>query len=205
MGFYRDHIMPVLIDRGMRVEVMTEQRAGIMARAEGQVLEVGIGSGLNIPHYTDRVSYLFGLEPLDKLRAKALPLANAAPFPVEFVGLDGAEIPLDSHAMDMVVTSWTLCSIPAVERALQEFRRVLKPNGRFMFIEHGRAPEEEENTVKWQDRFTPLFRCLAGCHPNRKIDRLISEAGFRFDELKNICLRGPKILSYHYIGVARPE
>ncbi len=202
MGWYENRVLPILIDRGMRNSVMTEHRRKIAPLATKTVLEVGMGSGLNIPHYSKSVERLYGLEPSEKLRLKATPLVETAPFPVEVLAAPAEDIPLEDNSVDTVFSSWTLCSIPELKTALKEMRRVLKPDGRFIFIEHGRAPDA--NVAKWQDRLAPVFRLLGGCNPNKKMDELIAEAGFEFAEIDMRYLDGPKFISYHYIGQARP-
>ncbi|MGI9309231.1 MAG: class I SAM-dependent methyltransferase [Gammaproteobacteria bacterium] len=202
MGFYSRHILPRIIDRGMRNDVMEEQRVHAAPLASGRVLEIGMGSGLNIPHYTAQVEHLFGLEPSEHLRDKAAEIADEAAFPVEFVAAGAESIPLDAASVDSVVSSWTMCSIPDIESALQEIRRVLKPGGKFIFIEHGRAPDP--SVAKWQDRLAPVFGILAGCSLNKEMDTLISAAGFSLPQLDKNYLDGPRIISYHYIGQAQP-
>jgi len=203
MGFYQRHILPHLIAGGMRNSAMAENRPRIAPRANKRVLEVGLGSGLNIPLYTDAVEHLFGLEPLEGLRERARPLAEAAPFPVELMDASAEDIPLEDNSIDTVVSTWTLCSIPDIETALLEMRRVLKPGGRLLFMEHGHAPDPE--VVKWQKRLRPVFTRLAGCDLNRRIDALIEGAGFEFSSLDRNYLDGPRFLSYHYIGTATPK
>lgn len=202
MGLYQDKILPVLIARGMDNKVMRKYRPRIPLLARGRVLEVGLGPGLNIPHYTGAVTHLFGLEPSGALLGKAEPHAERAPFPVDFIEGGAEDIPLDSRSVDTIVSTWTLCSIAALESALEEMRRVLRPGGRLLFMEHGRAPDAR--VARWQDRLKPLFRCLAGCSPNLEMDRLIAAAGFRFAEIEKIYLDGPRFISYHYIGQAQP-
>jgi len=202
MGFYARHILPVLIDRGMRNKAMTEHRPHIPSRATGRVLEIGIGSGLNIPYYPEAIEHLFGLEPSGKLLDLAGEAAEQAAFPVEFIESGAEQIPLDNQSIDTVVSTWTLCSIPEIESALAEVRRVLKPGGRFLFIEHGLAPDPP--VVRWQKRLAPVFRTLAGCNPDRPMDRLISDAGFSFERINREYLDGPKFLAFHYQGEARP-
>ncbi len=180
---------------------MTEYRAKIVPMASKTVLEIGIGSGLNIPYYTKHVNHLYGLEPSAELRQKALPLTQSAPFPVDLLAAPAEDIPLENSSVDTILSSWTLCSIPEVKTALKEMRRVLKPEGHFVFIEHGQAPDP--SVQKWQERLAPLFRTLAGCNLNRKMDDLISGAGFEIDNLQSRYLEGPRFLAYHYYGEAK--
>lgn len=201
VGWYENRILPVLIDRGMRNEVMTEHRARTVPRAAKTVLEVGLGSGLNIPYYSNKVDRLYGLEPSKDLLGRAASLADAAPFPVDLLAAPAEDIPLEDDTVDTVFSSWTLCSIPELKTALKEMRRVLRPGGQFIFIEHGRAPDAK--VAKWQDRITPVLRMLAGCSPNKKMDELILQAGFEITLMEKAYLKGPKFISYHYIGQAR--
>lgn len=195
-------MLPRLIDRGMRNEFMAEHRHRAAPLATGRVLEIGAGSGLNFPHYSDSVEHLFALEPSGHLRTQAEEPAEAAPFGVEFMDASAESIPLDTGEVDTVVSSWTMCSIPDLEKSLQEIRRVLKPDGRLVFIEHGRSPDA--GVARWQDRLIPLSTRLLGCSLNRPMDTLISDAGFNMLELEKDYIEGPRILAYHYIGQARP-
>ncbi|MCK6369815.1 MAG: class I SAM-dependent methyltransferase [Gammaproteobacteria bacterium] len=203
MGIYTRRILPWLIDRGMRNKALAKYRPRVPAHASGRVLEVGIGAGLNFSHYGPDVEHLFGLEPSDALRATAAGAAEGLPFPVTLIGSGAEAIPLDDHSIDTIVSTWTMCSIPQLEPALQEMRRVLKPDGRLLFMEHGRAPDTE--VARLQDRLTPVFLCLAGCNPGRPMGQLITDAGFRFHEIQMDYLEGPRFIAYHYIGDARPR
>jgi ubiquinone/menaquinone biosynthesis C-methylase UbiE len=202
MSFYTGRILPWLIDRGMRNRAIAKYRPRIPPQAEGRVLEIGVGAGLNIPFYTNKVRHLFALEPADYLRANAAEAAVSAPFPVTLIGAGAENIPLESGSIDTVVSTWSLCSIPGVETALQEMRRTLKPGGRLIFMEHGRAPDAE--VARLQDRLAPVFRLLAGCNPNRPMSELIADAGFRMTKLEASYLEGPRFIAYHYVGEARP-
>jgi SAM-dependent methyltransferase len=191
-----------LLDWMMRQ--MNDLRSEALAEAEGEVLELGFGTGLNLPFYPATVKRVVGLEPhptdgLPALEARI----RAARFAVERCALraDGA-LPFDAGRFDTVVTTWTLCSIPDPRRALGEMRRVLKSGGRFLFIEHGRAPAEA--TARWQDRLNPTWRRLAGgCNMNRPIDRIVQEGGFELDKLERFRHRGPGLLAHMYRGAAR--
>ena len=182
---------------------MDPLRADTIREAEGEVLEVGFGTGLNLAYYGPAVKTLVGLDPLDvtdvdKVRAR---IQNSA-FPIERRALraDGG-LPFDAGRFDSVVTTWTLCSIPEVRKALREMRRVLKPGGRYVFIEHGRA--DEDATARWQDRINPLWnRMCDGCNINRKIDRLVEEGGFEMERLDRFRGQGPGIVAQMYRGVA---
>lgn len=202
MSFYADRIMPRLIAAGMKNKAMTRYRPRIPALATGQVLEVGIGSGLNIPYYTSEVTRLYGLEPSALLREQTAEVARGAAFPVDLLAAGAENIPLDSASVDTVVSTWTLCSIPDLDTALAEIRRVLRPAGQLLFFEHGRAPEPAVS--RWQDRLAPVLRGLAGCNPNRQIDASITAAGFRMLEIERSYLEGPKFISWHFVGKAQP-
>lgn len=202
MSLYQQRILPWLIDRGMRNKAMTKYRPRIPPLAQGQVLEVGVGAGLNFPYYTRSVQHLFGLEPADPLRESAAEVADSMPFPVTLIASGAEDIPLESGSLDTVVSTWTLCSIPQVELALREMRRVLKPGGRLIFMEHGQAPDAD--VARLQDRLAPALRLLAGCNPNRPIDRLIKDAGFAITHIEKSYLDGPRFIAYHFVGEARP-
>ena len=203
MGFWQERVVPTLVLRGMQNKVITEYRPRIPSLARRRVLEVGIGNGLNIPYYGSEVEHLFGLDPSRMLLDDAGERAAAAPFPVELIEASAADIPLESDSIDTVVSTWTLCSIPDIETAMQEMRRVLKPDGRLLFIEHGRSPDA--HVARWQNRLTPVFRALAGCRLNRVMDELIAAAGFELVDLEKSYLDGPRLLAYHYIGQAAPR
>jgi ubiquinone/menaquinone biosynthesis C-methylase UbiE len=202
MGFWNDKILPRMIDRGMRNDFMNDHRHRAAPLAKGRVLEIGSGSGLNFPLYGPAVTHLFGLEPSAYLRDKADEFAAKTTFSVDMIDASAEAIPLANDEVDTVVSSWTLCSIPDIEATLQELRRVLKPDGRFVFIEHGRAPDK--SVSNWQDRLVPLSTRLLGCSLNRPMDTLIDDAGFELLEMEKHYFDGPKIISYHYIGQARP-
>jgi SAM-dependent methyltransferase len=183
--------------------VMAAQRPGVIGDARGVVLELGLGSGLNLPHYRpDRVERVFGLEPSELLRERAASLAAGAPVPVELLAAGAESVPLPTASVDTVVSTWTLCSIPDLKAALAEVRRVLKPGGALLFLEHGRAPDAD--VARWQDRLKPVFICLAGCRPNLAIDADLTSAGFRVQRLDMAYLEGPRFLSFHYRGEATP-
>lgn len=203
MGFYDKWILPRLIDLSMRHKEATRYRAKIVPEARGTILEIGIGSGLNLPFYGASVEKLYGLDPSEELLRMARKKARNVHFPVEFFNQSGTEIPLDERSVDTVVTTWTLCTIPDPIEALREMRRVLKPDGALIFAEHGLAPEP--GVQRWQRRLNPLWnRIGGGCNLDRKMDALISTAGFAITELVTEYARGPRPLSYIYCGNARP-
>ena len=203
MSFYAKYVLPRLIDVAMRNPETARLRAAWIPKARGQVLEVGIGSGLNLPFYSPEVECVYGVDPSIELGRFARSRSAASATKVEFL-LQSAEqpLPLTNASMDTVVLTWTLCSIPNAPDALQEMKRVLKPAGRLIFLEHGRAPDP--GVVLWQDRLTPLWKRLTGgCHLNRKVDELITDAGFQITELTTGYLPGPRPMSYTYQGFAR--
>lgn len=203
MGFYNDIVLPKLCHLAMRNPRLVSYRERIIAAAEGRVLEVGIGSGLNLPFYPAAVQEIIGLEPSPRLVAMARNAAQASACPVTFLEESAEAIPLGNRSIDTIVTTWTLCSIPHAATALGEMRRVLKPGGRLLFVEHGLAPDEAVR--KWQSWLTPAWRRLSGgCHLNRPIRTMIEDAGFHLDRLKTGYMPGPKPMTFMYEGVARP-
>ena len=202
MGFYQDQIVPLLINWSMRQRNLTAYRSRIIPAAEGRVLEIGIGSGLNLPFYSRNVARVIGLEPSPRLLAMARQVERTGNGSVEFIEGSAEAIPLQDASVDTVVTTWTLCSIPDALRALRDMRRVLRPGGHLLFVEHGRAPDP--NVIWWQDRLTPVWKRLGGgCHLNRAIGTLIEGAGFQFDRLETGYMRGPKPMTFMYEGSAR--
>ena len=204
MGLYAKYIWPLLIDVGMRNKDTSRLRAAWIPHARGDVLEIGIGSGLNLPYYSPEVQRVYGVDPSLELQRMARKRAAAGRLPVEFLAQSAEQpLPLPDASIDSVVVTWALCSIPDVSPALQQMRRVLKPSGRLIFLEHGRAADPR--VVAWQDRLTPLWkRFTGGCHLNRKVDELIAAAGFRITELKTCYVPGPRPMTYTYQGCAQP-
>lgn len=204
MKFYEESILPWAINRVMAKKEFAVERQKIVPLATGQVLEIGMGSGFNIPFYSCEVERLFGLEPLDTLKRYASKKAQVAPFPVEFVGLTGEEIPMDDNVMDTVVSTWTMCTIPDMSKALAEIRRVLKPNGKLIFVEHGLSPDRAIRFI--QNSLNPAWRHIGGgCNLNRPIDVLIREAGFQIANEENGYMDGRNPLSFLYRGVAQRQ
>ena len=202
MGFYAKHLLPRFIDLAMRNPGTAGLRAEWLPQARGDVLEIGVGSGLNLPFYSSQVRRVYGLDPSVELQQMARKRAPGVRIAVEFLRQSAEEpVPLPDASIDTIVVTWTLCSIADAPKALHQVKRVLKPEGRLIFLEHGRAPER--NVATWQDRLTPLWKRIGGgCHLNRKIDDLIVSAGFRISDLKMGYLPGPRPLTYTYQGVA---
>jgi ubiquinone/menaquinone biosynthesis C-methylase UbiE len=202
MGLYTDEVLPrvmnVVMSRGSE---LARIRARVAAPLAGDVLEVGFGSGLNLPHYPPAVTHLSAVDPAVVGRRLAARRVEQSPVPVAYVGLDGQALEHESDSVDHVLATWTLCSIPDVALALREIRRVLRPGGRFHFVEHGRSPERR--VAAWQDRLTPIQRRLVGgCHLNRRIDRLVVDSGLDVVRLETYYAEGPKSLGYMFEGVA---
>jgi ubiquinone/menaquinone biosynthesis C-methylase UbiE len=203
MGFYEEQILPWLIHLSMRQHRLAPYRNRVVSNARGRVLEVGIGSGLNLPFYGNTVAEIIGLEPSPKLVEMANKAARQTPIPLRLIEGTAEAIPIEDDSVDAVVTTWTMCSILEVQKAVREMRRVLKPGGRLLFVEHGRAPEPPVRW--WQDHLTPAWRRLCGgCHLNRAIDELIERAGFRVERLEKGYMQGPKPMTFMYEGSARP-
>jgi ubiquinone/menaquinone biosynthesis C-methylase UbiE len=203
MGFYNDTILPWLLDQAMRKKDLVAYRQRVVGAAQGRVLEVGIGSGLNLPFYGPEVAEIIGLEPSQALIDMASRRARASGRSVSFLSGSAEAIPLEAGSVDTVVTTWTLCSIPDARAALAEMRRVLKPGGDLLFVEHGRAPDRW--VARWQDWLTPVWKSLAGgCHLNRPIADLIGRAGFGIVDLRTgYADRGPRPFTFMYEGLAR--
>lgn len=201
MGLYSRFVLPYLIDLSMKDRATTKCRSEIVPKATGRVLEVGIGSGLNFPFYAPNVRHVWGVDPSPKLLAMARAKVAALPFTVDLLCESAEKLPLHDASADTVVLTWVLCTIPDPCAALQELRRVLKPGGSLIFAEHGLAPDPGVRT--WQGRLNPVWKRVAGgCNLNRKIDDLISGAGFSMKELRTFYFPGPRILTYTYEGVA---
>lgn len=201
MGFYEDRVLPRIINVACGTKEMDKYRARATAGLEGVVLEIGFGSGLNLPHYPSAVTRVLAVDPATEGRSLAERRIAAFGAPVEFVGLDGADLPLDDASVDHVLSTMTLCTIPDVGTALREVRRVLRPGGRFHFLEHGRA--EEPKVVVWQGRLNPVQkRVFGGCHLDRPIDTIVTDAGLETVRLDRFVMKGPKAIGSMYEGVA---
>lgn len=204
MGFYEERLLPHIVNLAMRNRHLRPYRERIISAAEGRVLEVGIGSGLNLPFYRPSVSEILGLDPSPRLMTMARQRASGASPPVTFIEGSAEAIPMDDASIDTVVMAWTLCSIPEAVRALGEMRRVLKPGGQLLFVEHGLAPDA--TVRKWQHRLTPIWKRIGGgCHLNRPIRSLIETAGFGIAQIETgYSEAGPKPMAFIYEGRARP-
>jgi ubiquinone/menaquinone biosynthesis C-methylase UbiE len=179
--------VPALIDLSMRNKRLRPYRERGAGAAEGRVLDIGVGSGLNLPFYARQAQEIFGLDPSPRLLVRADSNAQHLHIPVHLLEGSAERIPLADRSMDTIVLTWTGCSLPDIRTALAEMRRVLKPGGRLLFVEHGRAPEA--SVARWQDRLDPFWHRLSGgCHLNRKTDDLIWDAGFRIDDLETTFL-----------------
>lgn len=203
MGFYGERIVPHLIAFAMRNPELATYRQRVVPAARGRVLEIGIGSGLNLPLYGPGVTEIIGLDPSPKLIAIAAKRSETNGKPVSFLESSAEAVPLDAGSVDTVVTTWTMCSIPDAAAALAEMRRVLRPAGDLLFVEHGRAPDV--GVACWQDRLDPVWKPLAGgCHLNRPIAEMIASAGFRFVDLRMGYAGWPRAFKFMYEGAARP-
>jgi ubiquinone/menaquinone biosynthesis C-methylase UbiE len=204
MRLYERYVLPRLIDLAMRNKAAVAERARLIPIAAGTVLEVGIGSGLNLPFYARAVRQLYGVDPRRELWALARQRVERAPFPVVYLQASAERIPMADGTVDAVVTTWTLCSIPDARRALREMKRVLGPEGRLLFVEHGLAPDPR--VAAWQARLNPAWtRIAGGCNLDRKIDSLVRDAGFRLAEIEQAYGPGPRAMAYVYRGVALPD
>lgn len=201
MGLYRDRVLPRITEAALGGKDFDAIRARVAQGLEGTVLEVGFGSGRNVAHLPVGVRQLLAVEPAAGGRRMAGKRMAVSPTPVDFIGLDGASLPLEDGSVDHALSTWTLCTIPDVGRALEEIRRVLRPGGTLHFAEHGLSPEP--SVARWQDRLTPIQRRVAGgCHLNRPIDDLIAAAGLEMTRLETYAMPGPKAFSFTYEGVA---
>ena len=203
MGFYSQYILPRLLNCCMQDASMRAERQRFVPYASGKVLEIGIGSGLNLPYYSSQVDILYGLDPSQALWALARQRRPQAPLPLAPLPRSAEHIPCADGSFDSVVSTWTLCTIPEPLQALQEMRRVLQPEGVLIFLEHGLAPEPRVQV--WQQRLNPLWKRLAGgCHLQRPINALLQQAGFAFTRYETGYLPGPKPFTFLYKGLARP-
>jgi len=205
VGFYARHVFPRFMDWALGRPRFGRERDEALAAVGGEVLEIGFGTGLNLRHYQPGVTRLTALDVADLLPARTARRIKAAPFPVARVHLTAERLPFPDAGFDCAVSTWTLCSIPDALAALREVRRVLKPGGVFVFLEHGRS--DDARVARWQDRFNPIQRRIGvGCNLNRPIDALIREAGFAITRLDRYAIEGePRIMAEMYRGTASPR
>jgi len=204
MGLYQRYLLPRLIQCACGSRVVDRQRRKVVPLAQGEVLEIGFGSGLNLPHYRPgQVDTLWALEPSAEMRALAAPRVAASGLKPRWLDLPGEALPLPDASVDCVVMTYTLCTIPDAGAALAQLKRVLRPGGRLLFCEHGAAPDA--GVRRWQDRLDgPWGRIAGGCHLNREVAPLIASGGFRFDALQSGYLpKTPRFAGYNTWGCAR--
>lgn len=204
MSFYEEKILPHIIDRACSLGQVMKLRSQLVPLAKGCVLEVGMGSGINLEFYNpEAVDMIYGLEPSEGMRRKAQANLRRSPTRVEWLDLPGEQVPLEDNSVDTVLLTFTLCTIPDWSAALLQMKRVLKPGGKLLFLEHGESPHE--STRKWQHRVNPGWRKVAGgCNLNRHIADLVRHAGFQIEELENFYIpKAPKIAGYIYKGIAQ--
>ena len=201
MGFYDERILPYLLDLSMAGSTLEGYRRAVLAEVSGEVLEIGFGTGLNLPYYPEHVRQLVTVDPSPGVHRLAQKRIEASPIAIDHRMLSGEALPMADGTFDSVVSTFTLCSIPNIEQALAEIYRVLKPGGRFFFVEHGLSPEPGIQT--WQNRLTPLQKRIAGgCHINRNMRQLIEQ---QFDQVNldaDYAEKIPKLAGYFYQGVA---
>jgi ubiquinone/menaquinone biosynthesis C-methylase UbiE len=202
MGFYERWIVPRLLDLAMRNRLLDHYRQQTIASARGLVLEVGVGSGVNLPLYGPAVTRVVGLDPSPELLRLASKRAADVVIPVSLLRASAEHLPLADAVFDTIIMTWTLCSIPNPMAALTEMRRVLGPGGRLIFVEHGLSPEIR--VARWQHRLTPCWKRISGgCHLDRKTDDLIRVAGFQIDAIELAYMQGPKPWTFMYQGSAK--
>ena len=205
MGLYEKHVLPRIVHFACGLKPAMRQREKVVPRARGRVLELGIGSGLNLPFYDPaKVSKVWGLDPAPEMTRIAERAVRSLAFEVEFIGLSAAEIPLEDDSVDTVVVTYTLCTIPETTPALLQASRVLRPGGELIFCEHGAAPDA--SVRRWQDRVNPAWKRLGGgCNLNRAVPAMLEAGGFRITNLETLYLPGWRIASFNYWGTAVPR
>ena len=202
MGFYERRIVPRLLDLAMRNRLLDHYRQQTIASARGLVIEVGVGSGVNLPLFGPAVTRVVGLDPSPQLLRLASRRSADAVVPVSLLRGTAEHVPFADGVFDAIVMTWTLCSIPNPIAALTEMRRVLKPGGRLLFVEHGMSPEIR--VARWQHRLTPYWKRISGgCHLDRKTDDLIRAASFQIDAIEMAYMQGPKPWTFMYQGSAK--
>jgi ubiquinone/menaquinone biosynthesis C-methylase UbiE len=203
VGVYGEQVLPRIVNVVCNLKESVPQRRRACAGLAGEVLEIGFGSGLNIPYYPPGVSEVFAIEPADVAWKLARKRVDATPIPIHRAGLDGQALPFPDNRFDAALSTWTMCTIPDIDAALRELRRVLKPGGTLHFVEHGLAPDE--GVRRWQHRLDPLQqRLFGGCHLTRATPELLTGAGFVITELDAYYETGaPKVVGAHTLGVAQ--
>jgi len=201
MGVYQDQILPRLVDRACGTAGLERWRAEVTAGLMGRVVEIGFGSGLNVEHYPPEVVEVFAVEPAAVARRLAARRIEIGGVRVEHIGLDGQAIRLDGASCDAALSTFTLCTVPDPAKVVSELRRVLRPGGRFHFVEHGLSPDA--NVARWQYRLDPWqCRLAGGCHLTRDAAMLVRDAGFQIERLEQRYARGPKPWSWFTLGIA---
>lgn len=202
MGLYATQIFPRLMDWVMARPAFSQLREALLQLASGEVLEIGFGTGLNLRHYPTTITRLSIVDPATLLPAKVARRMAAAPYPIQTTHVTAENLPFPDQHFDYVVSTWTLCTIPDPVQALQEVARVLKPEGHFLFLEHGRS--EDQKIAAWQDRLNPIQNVMGcGCHLNRQIDRLITQSGLSIAHLDRFSMQGvPRLAGEMYRGTA---
>lgn len=204
MSFYRDHVFLPVMNKMMDTKETRRIRSEVCAPLHGEVIEIGFGTGLNLPHLPAAVTRLWAVDPIERGRAKAGKRLAATDIPVEFLGLDGQLLPLGDRLADAALSTWTLCSIPDPVAAISEIHRVLRPGGTFHFAEHGRAPAGDERVRQWQDRLNGFQqKVAAGCTLTSEIGSIVEQGGLVIDELDTFYAKGdPKTHGWTFQGVA---
>lgn len=201
MGIYENQILPRVIDVVLGGKAMGKLRRRALEGVSGTVLEVGFGSGTNLPYYPDEVTKVLAVDPAEVGRKMAAKRITRRGIPVEFVGLDGSRLPLDDQSVDNVVSTWTLCTIPDVDAALVEIHRVLRPGGKLYFLEHGLS-HDASLAARQHNRDGLQQRIAGGCHLNRDHTALIEASPLHLDKVANFTIAGPKTMGYMYAGTA---
>jgi len=203
MSYYEKRILPKLINFACGLGPMMKQRAKVVPLAKGNVLEIGIGSGLNLGYYQkDQVKNLIGIDPSKETWALNEAITDNLGFDFQYIQTGAENIPIDNQSVDTVVITYTLCTIPSTIDAMQEIKRILKPSGQILFVEHGKAPDAA--VLKWQNRINPLWKRIGGgCHLNRDIPKIFAETGFKINDLQTMYLPGWKPASFNYWGMVK--
>lgn len=204
MRFYSTHILPRLTHLAMRQEQLLPYRRRVVSGAKGRVLEIGIGSGLNLALYPDAVRQVIGVDPSTKLLGLAAEASRSHAPETQLIEGTAEDLPLEDWSVDCAITTWTLCSVSDPRQALAEIRRVLRPGGAFSFVEHGLAPQPR--VQRWQHWLTPVWsRCAGNCHLDRPTAALVAESDFRIERVETGYAAGPKPMVFMYEGLARRD